>query len=166
MEYILSNFITRKKFKKYFDIPDIKKENYEDIITKKIIEQTVAKIIYDNPNKNIVSIYNVTNDFIEMDELDTKYLAIPDIYELILAKRFLQSKGIIYIDWSYSNIGVDPNGVFKIFDFSKAGLINTSKPDEWIVEPVKSLSYNNAVSNGYNHPLAIDDYCFTKVFIS
>lgn len=37
-------------------------------------------------------------------KLDTKYLVAPDIHQLIQGKRFLQSKGIILVEWSHKSI--------------------------------------------------------------
>ena len=164
MEYIseyLYDYIQTKTYKKYLPIPNIKSFGFEDHVKLRMIEQTIARIILDNPHPNVVSIYNITNQYIEMEHVNTKYMISPNIKELSDAKKYLQSKGIIYIDWKHDNIGLSSNGKFKVFDFDCAGLIDPSNPDEWLIEPVKYYAYKDAISNGYTKPLEIDDYCFT-----
>jgi serine/threonine protein kinase len=49
-------------------------------------------------------------------------------------KEYLQSLGIIYIDWKDDNTGISDDGEIKLFDFNASGLINT-ETKEWIIKP-------------------------------
>ncbi len=162
-EYILSH-IQKPFYKKYLPCPNIRHEKYEEQIISRVIQQTIAKILMDNPNPHVINIYEVNNDYVLSEKLDTKYLTVPNLQELIKAKRFLQSKGIILVDWSPNSIGLGSDGKFKVFNFDCAGLVNPTNPDEWIFEPVCSLSYRSAIISGYIKPIQIDDYCFTREF--
>ena len=167
MEYIseyLTDYFFKQTYKKYQQIPNIKSKNYNDEIRMRIIEKTIARIIMDNPHPNVVKIYSINNDFIEMEYVDTKYLIVPNVIDLLEAKKFFQSKGIVYIDWKYDNIGLGTDGKFKVFDFDCAGLVDPTNPDNWIFEPVNYYAYRDAISNGYSKPFDIDDYCFVKEF--
>jgi serine/threonine protein kinase len=43
------------------------------------------------------------------------------ISQALLAKNHLQTLGIMYIDWKPDNIGIDPDGKYKLFDFDLSG---------------------------------------------
>jgi hypothetical protein len=80
-------------------------------------------------------------------------------------KDFLQSLGIIYVDWKYDNLGKSLNGAYKLFDFDASGLIDlTSK--EWILKPQHYWSYNEAIKNGALTPKEIDDWSFNYNMIT
>ncbi len=167
MEYIseyLSGYFRESTYKKELYIPNLREKNYEDKINIRVIEQTIYKILMDNPHPNAVKIFNIGNDFVEMENLNIKYMTVPNVYDLFQAKKYLQSKGIITINWSYSKIGTGSDGKFKVYDFTCAGIINPDYPDEWLLEPANTDIYFKALKEGYTTPISIDNYCFTKEF--
>ena len=74
-------------------------------------------------------------------------------------KDYLQSLGIMYIDWKIDQIGISKDGKYKLFDFDVSGLIDL-KTNEWIVEPLHFWSYNKAIDNGCTTPQEIDNFSF------
>lgn len=125
-------------------------------------ELEICKLLMKNPHKNIIKIYDVTKNYIDMELLNT-YINRIDISEIkkVMAevKTYLQNLGVIYIDWKLDNIGISPDGQYKLFDFDVSGLIN-KETNEWILEPPKYWSYNEATKNGMKTPIDIDNYAF------
>ena len=78
-------------------------------------------------------------------------------------KSHLQSLGIMYIDWKLDNIGISSDGELKLFDFDVSGVIN-NESGEWIIEPPKYWSYKNAIKNGMENPVDIDNFLFNLTF--
>lgn len=78
-------------------------------------------------------------------------------------KEYLQSLGIIYIDWKADNTGISDDGEIKLFDFNASGLINT-ETKEWIIKPEEWWSYNKAIRYGMVTPIDIDNYAFDLGF--
>ena len=74
-------------------------------------------------------------------------------------KTYLQSLGIMYIDWKLDNIGISDDGQIKLFDFDVSGLIDV-KTNGWIKKPPMFWSYTTAVQNGAETPTEIDNYAF------
>jgi serine/threonine protein kinase len=74
-------------------------------------------------------------------------------------KDFLQSLGIMYIDWKPDNIGISKDGTYKLFDFDVSGVIDL-KTNKWIIEPLHYWNYNKSIENGCKTPQQIDDYSF------
>jgi serine/threonine protein kinase len=127
-------------------------------------ELKLCKLLMMNPHKNIVKIYDVGADYIDMELVDTdSVMKLEDISDVTRAmqevKDFLQSLGIMYIDWKLDNIGKGEDGQYKLFDFDVSGLIN-KETNEWILEPPKYWSYNEAVKNNKKTPIDIDNYAF------
>ena len=122
-------------FKKIFPITTTR--SIEELNHKKLAETTIAKNIMTNPYKhpNIVDIFVVNEKYILMEKLkplDTEDLSInmnKVIESMKKAKDFLQSLGIMYIDWKLDNIGKNKDNIYKLFDFDGSGLIdlNTNK---------------------------------------
>jgi len=125
-------------------------------------ELELCKLLMNNPHKNIVKLYGISDNYIDMELLNTNIEDVNVISETMLdVKTHLQHLGIIYIDWRFSNIGIsegcDPQ--FKLFDFDLSGLINT-ETNEWILEPLKCWSYREAIENGNEIPIDIDNCAF------
>jgi len=124
-------------------------------------EIAIVNILMNNPNPNIATYYKVNKDYVEMEELDiqTEKDKAKVIESMQKVKDFLQSLGIMYIDWKPDNIGISKDGTYKLFDFDVSGLIdlNTNK---WIVKPLEYWSYNKAIENGCETPQQIDDFAF------
>jgi serine/threonine protein kinase len=102
-----------------------------------------------NHHPNIVIFFVVKEKYILMEELkqlNTEDLSrnINEVIESMKkAKDFLQSLGIIYIDWKFDNIGKNKENVYKLFDFDASGIIDLNT-NEWIIEPPNFFSYRNS----------------------
>jgi serine/threonine protein kinase len=135
-------------------------------IQKSIVltENKIVKILMKNPHPNIAHYFNVNKHFVDMEELDTNHINVDKVKETMReVKDFLQSLGIIYLDWKTDNIGRDNNGDYKLFDFDSSGIINTYN-NTWIVEPAPFWNYKNALENGLVQPIEIDNWCFENGF--
>jgi serine/threonine protein kinase len=129
-----------------------------------IVEHKIAKILQTNPHPNIVKIYNITDQYIDIEEVKpTIFIRNYDKKDLVnaanLAKTHLQSLGIMYIDWKPDNLGVDSNGTYKLYDFDASG-ITTADGKNWLIRPSDYWSYRQALANGKKDPKEIDDFAF------
>ena len=117
-----------------------------------------------NQNHNIVTYYNVNDKYIEMEELDvtSKLDKIKVIETMEKVKEFLQSIGIMYIDWKPDNIGISKDGNYKLYDFDASGVVDLKNSKVWIVKPLEYYNYNKAIKNGITDPKEIDNYSFVK----
>jgi hypothetical protein len=102
-----------------------------------------------------------------MEQVDSKTLLIvtrKDLNEIIEVmtneKDFLQTLGIMYIDWKFDNMGQALDGSYKLFDFDASGLIDL-QTQQWKLKanPIY-WSYNEAIKNGCKTPKEIDDWSF------
>ena len=125
-------------------------------------ELEISRKIMNNPHKNIIKIYNVSNNYVDMELLNTN-INMEDIGEvkkvMTEVKTYLQYLGVIYIDWKLDNIGIGEDGQYKLFDFDVSGLVNV-ETKKWILEPPKLYSYNQAIKNGAVTPSEIDNDAF------
>jgi serine/threonine protein kinase len=136
-------------------------------VTSSKREMEICKILMNNPNKNIIQIYRIVRpetgrSYIDMELLNTNITnfnieRIRQIMEQV--KTFMQSLGIMYIDWKPDNIGIGADGELKLFDFDVSGLIDVST-GQWITEPPKFYSYKKAIEAGAKTPIEIDNYAF------
>jgi serine/threonine protein kinase len=119
-----------------------------------------------NPHKNFVKIYDVCKDYVDMELLDDD-IRIEDMSKIknimMEVKTYLQSLGIIYIDWKLDNIGISEDGQFKLFDFNASGLIDI-ETKKWTIKPIEWWSYNKAIEDGMVTPSDIDNYSFDIEF--
>ena len=134
--------------------------------SKKEIE--LCKFIMNHPHKNIVKIYNIGDDYIDMELLNTD-IEEEDMgkveKEMKEVKTYLQKLGFMYIDWKLDNVGIsDIDGQYKLFDFDVSGLINIKKPKKWIIEPPKWFAYKKAIEKGAKTPVQIDNSAFKSEF--
>ncbi len=171
MEYICSSLFS--KYKKYkFDITKeswFLKLSHEEQERKKrdsdylwFVESTIAKILMENPHPNIVSIYKVDANYIEMEFLNTQIIPRDlDMRKLYEAKKHLQKLGIAYIDWKHDNVGIDLFGNVKLFDFNLSGMYSGN---EWMITPIHGYIYREAIKNQYQTPEDIDNYAFIYGF--
>jgi serine/threonine protein kinase len=127
-------------------------------------ELEICRLLMKNPHKNIINFYEIGNDYIDMELVETHFSYSKNIRKEIFypVKDYLQSLGIIYIDWKKDNLGIGSDGNLKLFDFDCSGLI--SGPEYWIYEPPQYFAYNEAVLNGKTTPFEIDD-CSFETFI-
>jgi serine/threonine protein kinase len=127
-------------------------------------EYVIAKVIKEFPHPNIVKIYRVTPEYIDMElvshEPPTKEELHANIEQLRSAKEHMHKHGIVYIDWKPDNIGRQPNGKLKIFDFNLSALF---EGDTWrLSKPRYSYVFRKAESAGMKTPVATDDWIFNK----
>ena len=134
------------------------------------VERTIIKILMDHPHPNIVNYYKLSDDYITMEQVNSeksnplyKPMTNEEIIEIqqvmVKVKDFLQSLGIMYVDWKYDNLGKSADGTYKLFDFDASGLIDLASK-EWILKPQHYWSYNEAIKNGAITPKEIDDWSF------
>ena len=125
-------------------------------------EIELCKLLMKHPHENIIKIYDVGNNYLDMELLNTSMDGV-DMIEIKKVftdvKQYLQNLGIIYIDWKLDNIGIGKDGKYKLFDFDASGLINIEN-NEWIIPPPPYFSYKEAIKNGIENPVDIDNYAF------
>lgn len=143
----------RKMF--YYSNPPTEKQ-------KKIVEaeKEIVKILMLNPFPNIANYFFINDIYVDMEKLNVNNIKIEEIIKpMTNVKKFLQNLGIMYIDWKIDNIGIDKNGIYKLFDFDNSGLIDV-ETKKWIIEPIYSFSYKEAIKNGCKTPTDIDNWSF------
>ena len=148
-------------FRKVFYDDKANTERYIELRKAADTEIQISSILIKNPFPNIVTFYEINNDYIDMEELDveTKLNPAKVTETMEKVKDFLQSLGIMYIDWKIDNIGISKDGTYKLFDFDVSGLVDL-KTKDWIRKPLEYWSYNTAIENGRTTPKDIDDYSF------
>jgi len=115
----------------------------------------------DYKQHHIVTIYDVTPEYIDMEDLTTTFKKTdPAAYieTMRTAKDFLQSIGIMYLDWKEENTGKSKDGQYKLFDFDAAGIANV-ETNKWIIKPVYLNSYGR---DKYLPPKELDDLLFDQ----
>lgn len=136
-------------------------------MTKNKNEIKLCKLIQKNPHKNIVEIYNVGRNYIDMELLNTDIPAkdMSDVKDTMNeVKSYLQNLGVMYIDWKLDNVGISvKDGYYKLFDFDVSGLINI-KTQKWKIKPPIYAAYRKAIVNGAQTPAEIDDSAFASGF--
>jgi len=137
------------------------------------VERAIVKILMEHPHPNIVTYYDVTDDYITMEQLCTEksascyvglepmsYNDLIEIQEVMEnVKTYLQGLGIMYVDWKFDNLAKSVDGVYKLFDFDASGLVDLNN-QQWILEPQHYWNYNEALKNGCITPKTIDDWGF------
>ena len=91
-------------------------------------ELEIASLLMKYPIENVVKIYRIFDDYIDMELLDTDYDINLHEFEQSMnqAKNDLQRIGIAYDDWKEDNIGCSEDGVYKVFDFDTSYIFDTS----------------------------------------
>lgn len=119
----------------------------------------------DYTQNNIVTVYNVTQNYVDMEELHTPLTPADKTKEYIAAMRkakdFLQSNGIVYLDWKADNIGKSMSegksaSMYKLFDFDASGIFNPETND-WLIEPIYLSTYDQRLT-----PTELDDSLFEE----
>ena len=131
-------------------------------------EHAIYTILKQNPHPNIVKVYRITDKYVDIELLspimskkdyDKKAL----ISDALVVKNYLQSLGIMYIDWKPDNMGIAADGKYKLYDFDLSGI---SDGKNWTERPAPySWSYRQAIANGLKDPKEIDDFAFEINFI-
>ena len=115
----------------------------------------------------VVDVIHINEDSVVMEHLDIDlcYYTLTDIkHQMRFVKDYLQSIGIMYIDWKPDNIGISrKDGMLKLFDFDASGVIDLQS-NTWIIRPLDWYSYKNAIDAGMRTPKEIDDYVFDNAF--
>ena len=139
----------------------------------KKVETSIIKILMTHPHPNIVNYYDITDDYITMEQVitqksDPSYVGLEptsynDLIEIqhVMAKvkDHLQGLGIMYVDWKFDNLAKSEDGTYKLFDFDASGLVDLASQD-WILKPQHYWNYNEALKNGCITPKEIDDWAF------
>ena len=131
-------------------------------MTTSIVEKKICEIIMKHDHKNIIKIYCVGKDYVDMELLNTdiskgEMSKIKNV--MVEVKTYLQNLGIIYIDWKLDNIGISEDNQFKLFDFDASGLIDI-ETNEWIIRAPLYWSHKEAIKNGMETPFDIDNCAF------
>ena len=129
-----------------------------------IIEIEIYDFVKSHNHPNICNCYLIDheNKTITMEFLKT-YLPIPykaiDIMRSL--KSFLQSNGIVYLDWKPDNIGIDEKGVIKLFDFNSSSFFQNQ---EFI--PNDSFIFEDFITKTpYTTPIECDNWKFEENFV-
>jgi serine/threonine protein kinase len=129
-------------------------------------ESLIVTYLQNFPHPNIVKIYRIESNFYDQEIVlpnDDNYVNENLIPTMSKLKDFLQSIGIMYIDWKPDNTGIGEDGKFKLFDFNASGLWNLQS-QAWIVKPFEGYKWRKAKENGLVNPIEIDNYCFDLGF--
>jgi hypothetical protein len=118
-------------------------------------------------SSGIVGIVQVTNNSIKLEQLDIcldNYRLADIKRKMVVVKDYLQSMGIMYIDWKRDNMGTSRvDGNLRLFDFDGSGIIDL-ETNEWSFPAPKMWAYRDAIDAGMKTPKEIDDYAFNKAF--
>lgn len=138
------------------------------------IEREMVKIIRANPHPHIVEIYDVTENYYDMELVKTGLHRVPakDRECMRQLKRDLHNLGIAYLDWKIDNFGLDANGTLKMFDFNGCGLFEIEgsccrQKSVWTRPPdIDGYLLRMARSQGLKKtPIECDDWIFETQFI-
>jgi serine/threonine protein kinase len=135
-----------------------------------INEHAICSILQAHPHPNIVKIYRITDSYVDIEEVNNNLrLGVLEkeavVKAMTEAKKHLQSLGIMYIDWKYDNLGLGADGQYKLFDFDASGITKADKKT-WASKPMPYWTYRQALANGIQDPIQIDDFAFDINFIN
>ena len=130
------------------------------------IEYRIYQILQENPHPHLVTVYRLTETFVDI-ELLTPVNELPDYDEASIVaaassvKEHLQGLGIFYMDWKSDNLGITYTektnmGTYRLFDFDGSGYFR----EAWIIQPMPYWSYRQASEKGLTDPKEMDDYAF------
>jgi len=122
------------------------------------IERYIASLIKSNPHPNIVTVYEVTDYYIDMEKLTTNCGGYDDA-ALDAAREHFKSNNIAYLDWTIDNFGKDNKGVTKVYDFNFSGVMDSTH-DAWIAEPWPGRVYIESKIAGCTKPREFEEYSF------
>jgi len=123
-------------------------------------EYRIYQILQENPHPHLVTVYRLTESFVDI-ELLTPVNELPDYDEASIVaaarsvKEHLQGLGIFYMDWKSDNMGTTGK-TYRLFDFDGSGYFRQG----WIIQPMPYWSYRQAEEKGLTDPKEMDDYAF------
>lgn len=120
------------------------------------LEKAIAGIFLAYPHPNVVNIYRISNDYIDMELLSNDVESVHPL-DKHRAHEYFKQHGIVLIDWDLSVWGSDIYGIPKIQDFELAGLMSLTLGC-WLIAPKNSASYQEALRNGAINPLDVDNF--------
>jgi len=138
-------------------------------------ERVIYKILFDKQDEiiarsiGIVKIIQVNDRFVDLELLEVdnnwSYKSNNEVVkEMSVVKDYLQSIGIMYIDWKYDNIGISrTDGKVKLFDFDVSGCVSPDN-SSWTIEPPYYFAYKKATDAGMTTPADIDNFAFDNGF--
>jgi serine/threonine protein kinase len=124
-------------FRKVLDLSD----------SSSFTEYTIALRLLENPQPNVVKIYNVFRDgqqcHIDMELLDDHYLPVfLTANDFQKALQQLHGLGVVYVDIKSDNIGYSQvDRVYKVFDFDCSGVVSNECPKKWLHQPCECFMY-------------------------
>lgn len=120
-------------FRKELDIDDGK------------LEVRISTIIKENQGvlRNIVTIYDIRPDHIDMELLDMNPDHVGDLEaDMRAAIAQLHSVGVVYVDLKMDNIGYSHTDKrWKIFDFDASGIVSARDDTKWDAAPPAYYMY-------------------------
>ena len=159
----LKTFSKRNTFRKMINLNE--SHGRVEIRIYNWIQQNQDEIV--SKSIGIVKIKELTDTSVDMELLNIDLSNFTDSFikaEMSKVKDYLQSIGIMYIDWKYDNIGVSRlDGRLKLFDFDGSGLTNSCK-SKWTITPQDWWIYKKAIIAGIHSPIEIDNYAFENGF--
>lgn len=129
-------------------------------------ELSIYRLLKKLDHPNVVKIYYVGENYVDIEKVDTNYRQKMNIEKMLLTikklKDFLQSNGIMYIDWKYDNFG-SVNDEYKLFDFDASGVINLHTMN-WEIKPPEYFTYAKCLKTGITKPIDIDNYVYNNFY--
>jgi serine/threonine protein kinase len=103
------------------------------------IEKRICYQMLQHPHKNIISIYNVKGNTVDMEMLKVCESVSPQILsDVILGLEHLHKYNIVYVDLKIDNVGYsEKDKCYKIFDFDMSGIVENEK--QWRYKPVEGF---------------------------
>jgi len=154
-------------FRKVFFYPDKNPDMVVDLSDAAINEQSIVKLLMEHPHPNIATYYDVNETYVDMEMLNTDYDEFykkEAINAMKKVKTFLQSLGIIYMDWKIDNVGRGKDGNYKLFDFDGSGIIDINTK-LWVNTPVDIFVFREAKKLKIKDPIEMDDWAFNKYLL-
>jgi hypothetical protein len=131
------------------------------------VEYEIYQRLQKYPQPNIVNVYHITEDYVDIELLDTCIQHRKKAMESAShAKTQLQNLNILYIDWKLDNMGMATDGTYKLFDFDVSGIVEKDDPTKWKMKPLEYYTYKTITSKHKDlTPIEIDNKAFEEHFI-
>lgn len=138
-------------------------------------EILICKKLKKYPQKNIVNIYRIFKykNKPDLAYIDMEYLYTFDNFtmdaknDIFDGLKQLHSLNIVYIDLHSGNYGKNKDGIYKLFDFDRCGVVYNKNNNKWKIVPCNSttayknlIKYEKDISNKFE----LDFIMFNKKF--